>query len=486
MLTRDEFQTIYEQGPDAVYAVVATLQQQVTSLTALVADLQTQVQQLKARLDTDSHNSNKPPSSDWLKKPRTTSQRKPSPRKPGGQKGHPGRHLQFTHAPDKVIEHTPTYCTGCGSDLADVASVTVQARQVVDLPPLNLLVTQHRAHTCVCPDCGHINHAAFPEGVTAHVQYGPRVQALSVYLSTYHLLPYARIRQVFADLFGARLSTATVFSAVQSAHSRLKDVVQEIKTALTTASVAHFDESGCRVAGQLHWWHVASTHTLTFYRFHRSRGKIGMDAAGVLPGFRGRAVHDGWSSYQHYGCAHSLCNAHHLRELTAVFEQDGQLWAQKMHALLVEIYQSVERAKREKRLRVPVLLEVRFEARYRRLLAEGFAANPPPEPVVGQKGRCKQSKARNLLDRLERFQPEVLAFLYDFSVPFDNNQAERDIRMLKLKQKVSGCFRVAEGAEAFCTIRSYLSTLHKQGQSLWSALEHVFRGAVLRPDLAVG
>lgn len=476
MITRDEFQTIYDQGPDAVYALI----------TALVTDLQTQVQELKARLDTDSHNSNKPPSSDALKKPRTTSQRKPSGRKPGGQKGHPGRHLQFTDAPDTVLEHVPAYCTGCGIDLTGVASFGVEARQVVDLPPMHLVVTEHRAHTCVCPDCRHTNRALFPQGVTARVQYGPRVQALSVYLSTYQLLPYARIRQVFADLFGARLSTATVFSAVQSAQSALKEVVNDIKKALTQAPVAHFDESGCRVAGQLHWWHVASTNRLSFYSFHRSRGKIGMDVAGVLPDFVGCAVHDGWSSYQRYRCTHSLCNAHHLRELTALFEQSGQVWAQKMHALLTEIYGAVERAKHETCLRMHPLLEARFEVRYRSLLAEGFAANPPPEPVVGQKGRQKQSTARNLLNRLQRFQPEVLAFLYDFSVPFDNNQAERDIRMLKLKQKVSGCFRVADGAEAFCTIRSYLSTLQKQGQSVWSALEHVFRGTVLCPDLTAG
>jgi transposase len=485
MLTRDEFQAIYDQGPDAVYAVIVALQQQVTQLTALVADLQTQVQQLQARLDTDSHNSSKPPSSDGLKKPRTTSQRKPSGRKPGGQKGHPGRHLKFTDTPDTLIDHTPRHCTGCGSNLAGAASTAVEARQVVDLPPLSLGVTEHRAHTCVCPHCGCSNQAAFPEGVRARVQYGPRVQALSVYLSTYHLLPYARIRQVFADLFGAPLSTGTVVSAVQSAQSRLQEVVKDIKNALTSASVAHFDESGCRVAGRLHWWHVASTHTLTLYSFHRSRGKIGMDAAGVLPAFRGRAVHDGWSSYQHYFCTHALCNAHHLRELTAVFEVDGQIWAQKMHTLLTQMYQTVQRAKHEQRQRIHPLLEARLEARYRRLLAEGFAANAPPEPVAGRKGRPKQSKARNLLERLERFEPEVLAFLHDFSVPFDNNQAERDIRMLKLKQKMSGCFRAADGAEAFCTIRSYLSTLSKQGQSLWAALEHVFRGTVLPPDLAV-
>jgi len=475
MLTRDEFQTIYDQGPDAVYALI----------TALVTDLQIQVQELKARLDTDSHNSNKPPSSDGLKKPSTTTLRQPSGRKPGGQKGHPGRHLQFSEAPDTVIDHTPSHCRSCGGALTGLTCATVEARQVVDLPPMNLVITEHRAHTCVCPHCGHKNRAAFPQGITARVQYGPRVQALSVYLSTYHLLPYLRIRQVFADLFGARLSTGSVYAAVQSAHSRLKEVVADIQAAIAKASVAHFDESGARVEGCLHWWHVASTDTLTFYSFHRSRGKLGMDAAGVLPAFGGRAVHDGWRSYQHYSCAHSLCNAHHLRELTALFEQEGQPWAKKMQALLVEMYQAVKRAKQQNRLRVHALLEARLEARYRRLLVEGLAANPPPLPVTGQKGRPKQSPTRNLLERLCGFQAQVLAFLYDFCVPFDNNQAERDIRMLKLKQKVSGCFRAAEGAEAFCTIRSYLSTLHKQGQSLWPALEHVFCGAVLRPDLAV-
>ena len=473
MLTRDEFQAIYDQGPDAVYALI----------TALLTDLQTQIRDLKARLDTDSHNSSKPPSSDGLNKPCPITLRKPSGRKPGGQKGHPGRNLRFSDAPDAVVTHTPTCCERCGRTLAGAVAVGVEARQVVDLPPLALFTTEHRAHTCVCPDCGHTTQATFPEGVWARVQYGPRLLGLGVYLSAYHLLPYARLRQLFCDLWGAPLSAGTLCAAVQTAHTRLTPVVATIKQAITRADVAHFDESGARIAGSLHWWHVASTARLTYYRFHRCRGQTGMDAAGILPHFRGRAVHDGWASYALYPCSHALCNAHHLRELTALFEQEGWLWARQMYDLLQEIYRAVQRARQQGRLRVHPLLEARFEARYRKVLTLGRAAHPPPQPPLGGP-RPKKSKAANLLERLERQMPAVLAFLYDFSVPFDNNQADRDIRMLKVKQKVSGCFRSAQGAQAFCTLRSYLSTLSKQGQPLWSALERVFRGTLLLPDLA--
>ena len=480
MLTRDEFQSLYEQGPEAVWSAFAELQNNVTAQQAQMQILQEQIKELKDRLGKDSHNSNKPPSSDGLgKKP--VSLRTKSGRKPGGQPGHRGRTLEFSDNPDHIVVHSPTCCIGCGTSLEAVSAACSERRQVVDLPPLALEVTEHRSEHKVCPGCGCQNQGVFPVEAVTSLQYGPRVKALGLYLLNYQLLPYKRIADFFADLFDASLSPGTLFEAQQSASTRLQPVVAAIRKALQKAEVAHFDETGFRVEGVLHWLHSASTASLTAYSWHKKRGKIGMDAAGVLPNFTGRAVHDGYKSYQQYDCSHALCNAHHLRELTALYEQTGAEWAKQMRHLLVEIKNAVETAKQQGKTRLSVLWEAHFEGRYRQIIKQGFAANPPPAPISGKRGRVKQSTARNLLERLQN-EEQVLAFLYDFAVPFDNNQAERDIRMMKLQQKISGCFRSTAGADAFCRIRSYICTLQKQGQQILSSLEHALRGTPVYPQ----
>lgn len=492
MLTRDEFQTLYDQGPEATFALfeqqnatIAALQEQIVALQEQIGLLQAQVHELRGRLGKDSHNSNKPPSSDGLgKKPNATSQRPKTGRKPGGQPGHPGRTLTWSEQPDHQVVHTPVSCACCGLDLQATPATDGERRQVVELPALALQVTQHQVQQKVCPDCGHLNTGAFPQEAAQKLQYGPRVKALGLYFLDYHLLPYDRIGQIFADVFDASLSPGTLFRAQQDAADGLGQVMSCLRGCLINAAVIHCDETGLRVAGRLHWLHSAGTPTLTYYTVAPQRGHLGMDAAGVLPHFRGIAVHDGWSAYSRYGCAHALCNAHHLRELTALSEQEGQEWAKSLRSLLVEIKGAVETAVAQRRSRLSPLLEARFEARYRQYLAEGYAANPPPEPVTGKRGRPKQSQARNLLDRLQEGMSQTLRFMYDFRVPFDNNLAERDVRMVKVQQKVSGCFRTLSGAEAFCRVRSYLSTMRKQGRSVLSALEHVFLGRPFCPDIA--
>jgi len=473
MVTREEFQILYDQGPDAVFTLVSALQEQLVALTQ-------RVKELEERLGKDSHNSNKPPSSDGLKK-KPVSLRQPNGRQPGGQKGHPGRTLEFAEEPNHIVVHSPTCCEGCGTDLADVLAKTGERRQVFDLPPLALEVTEHRAEHKLCPCCGQCNQASFPQEATSRVQYGPRVKALGLYLLDFQLLPYQRIAEFFADLFDAPLSPGMLHKAQQRASERLAPVVDSIREALTQVAVAHFDETGFRITGRLHWLHSASTARLSYYTWHPKRGKIGLDAAGVLPHFGGRAVHDGYASYQHYGCRHALCNVHHLRELTALWENAGAAWARDMRHLLVEMKQAVDHARAQGRTRLWVLQEAAFEGRYQKLLTQGLAAHPPPVAREGKRGRPKQSPARNLLLRLQDHRAQVLAFLYDFAVPFDNNQAERDVRMMKVQQKVSGCFRSTEGADAFCRIRSYLCTLRKQGKPILSALEHVFRGDLIYP-----
>ncbi len=456
-------------------ATVAAQQEQIAALTARVATLE-------ARLKTDSHNSSKPPSSDGLgKKPVCLRQK--SGRKPGGQAGHKGCTLSLTDTPDKIVLHTPVCCAECQADLTDTPALLTERRQVGDLPPLALVVTEHRRECKVCRVCGHVTEAAFPSAVSQPAQYGPQVQALCVYLRTYQLLPVQRARELLQDVFGAGLCPATVLACQQRAAHTLQPTYERIAWALRQALVLHADESGLRVGGKLHWLHVASTGVLTHYGVAKKRGQAGMDASGVLPHFTGTAVHDGWASYFAYSCRHALCNAHHLRELTGVYEADPsqQAWAQQMQTLLRQAKQAVEAAQQQGQSGLATDVLAALTARYHELLAQGYAANAPPAPQPHKKGRPKQSKARNLLDRLHTHQEAVLRFLHDFAVPFDNNLAERDVRMIKVQQKISGGFRTSEGAEDFCCVRSYISTLRKQGRHVLTALQNVFAGNVPCP-----
>jgi transposase len=482
MLTRDQFQALYDQGPDALFAVFEQQQATIQALQEAVAALTAQVQELKARLDKDSHNSSKPPSSDGLKKkPAPQSLRPKTGRKPGGQPGHRGCTLKPSPAPDQVVSHVPATCAHCQQPLRAEQSIGFEPRQVHDLPPLRLLVTEHRALTCRCA-CGHLTTAAFPPSVSQPVQYGPRLLGLGLLLREYHLLPLGRTAQLLQQGFGASISVGTLSRALRRADAAVRPVTTAIAQAIRKAKRAHFDETGMRVAGRLHWLHSASTDMLTHYSAHAKRGTAAIEAAGILPGFAGTAVHDGWCSYGAYACEHALCNAHHLRELTGLAEQ-GQVWAADFKTLLTDAYRAVQHAKSTGKLRVHFQQQCQFERRYQNLLERGYAANPPPaDPPRDRRGRVKQSPGRNLLCRLDQHRKWVLAFLYDFDIPFDNNLAERDLRMMKVRQKVSGGFRTLPGAEAFCRLRGYLSTLRKQGMALLPALEQLLVGKPLYPD----
>ena len=476
-ITRAESDALYAAGPDAVFAA---FQQQAVRLAALTA----RVEQLEARLGGHSQNSHRPPSSDGPRQP-PRSQRTPSGQRPGGQPGHPGRTLAMTDTPDRVVDHQPARCARCGAALAGLPAVAVRRRQVVDVPPLALAVTEHRAATVCCPRCQAPTTAPFPPAVTQPVQYGSRLLGLGVYLRHYQLLPYLRISELLADLFGAGPSAGTLHTASLTCAAGLGAVEAAIATALAAAPVAHADETSVVVAGQRRWVHVVSTARLTHYACHAKRGHAATDAIGILPAFLGRLLHDAWAPYWHYACRHGLCNAHHLRELVAVAEQAGQGWATTLKALLVEMKRHVDQGRAAARASSPPAARDAFVARYRELLAEGYAANPPPQrrPDGPQRGRLKQSKARNLLDRLSVREDEVLAFLHDWAVPFDNNQAERDLRMLKVQQKISGTFRDVAGADAFCRIRGYIATLRKQARHVLTALEQTFAGQPPMPAL---
>ena len=476
MLTREEFQVIYDQGPDAVYELFVTMYTATETLTA-------RVKQLEDRLGKDSHNSSKPPSSDGLaKKPNPKSLRGKSGRRSGGQPGHPGCTLEFAERPDHTVVHNPEQCQHCGASLEEAPITRTERRQVFDLPPLKLEVTEHQAHTRCCPDCGHDNRGEFPQHVAHRVQYGPRIKGSATYLMHYQLLPFERVSEMMQDLFGASLCEGTLQNTTQQAFTALSDVELSIYKAICNSHLAHFDETGMRIARKLNWLHVASTPTLTYYASDPKRGRVALEAIGILAQFHGRAMHDGLPAYREFGCRHALCNAHHLRELTAIEEQHQQLWAKQMRELLCETKRAVDMAKDCGNSRLHPLEEADFQARYQAILAIGYAANPPPDPT-GKQGRPKQGVVRSLLLRLDQHRNEVLAFMYDFSVPFDNNQAERDLRMMKVKQKVSGCFRAESGAKSFCRIRGYISTLRKQGQQVLNALQQVFMGTPIMPTV---
>jgi transposase len=482
MMTRDEILAVYAAGPEPVVALVEALLARLTQQEEQLHALTTRVQELEARLAKDSHNSHQPPASDGLARKPKSLRASPTGRRPGAQPGHRGTTLRWVATPDHQEAHVPATCHQCGTALGAVAPRRVERRQVHDLPPLQLQVTEHQAQTKVCPACQATTTAPFPVGVEQPVQYGPRLKALAVYLQEYQLLPLARTRELLADLFGSAPCEGTLAAARWQCHLRLAPVEAAIQQALQRAPVAHFDETGVRVGKQTQWLHQAGTATLTYYAVQPQRGRTATDRIGILPTFRGTAVHDAWPSYFGYACRHALCNAHLLRELTFVAEQGDQPWAREMIGLLCEIKAAVAAAQTAGQTRLVAAEQERWEHRYQTLIATGLARNPPPIPT-GKRGRPKQSPAKNLLDRLDKHRAAVLAFMHDFAVPFDNNLAERDLRMVKVQQKISGCFRSAEGAAAFCRIRGYISTLRKQGDHLLTALQTVFAGQPYSPQL---
>ncbi len=457
------------------------LREQLTQRDELIEQLQQRIQLLEERLSKNSHNSHLPPSSDrFVRQPKSL--RTKSGKKPGGQEGHPGKTLMWNETPDEVIVHPVTCCEHCQSDLQAVIPVQIERRQVVDVPAPRLLVQEHQAERKQCPDCHQITAAPFPAGVDAPIQYGMRLGATAVYLVQQQLLPWARACEVLSDLVGAEISEGTLASLIERCAQNLRAVEEHIKEALVQAEVLHQDETGLYVKGVRHWIHVACTAQLTHYAVHPKRGKVALDAIGILPRFQGTSVHDGWRSYFLYACSHALCLVHLLRELTFLAEEQSLEWAADLKALLLDMKEAADEA-REQGLAMLHPLEVEdWQAQFVALVAHADATTPTAQAPPGKKGRAKQSAARNLLSRLIGDQEAVLAFLHRLVVPFDNNQAERDVRMVKVQQKVSGSFRSEAGATAFCRIRGYLSTLRKQGLALLASLEATLRGHPILPS----
>lgn len=477
VISRDEIRAIYAQGEDAVIALVEGLLQRIVVL-------EERVEALEGQISKNSRNSSKAPSTDRFK-PRAKSQRRKSERSSGGQTGHPGQTLEWSVEVNHVEQHCVEACAVCGASLAQVEVEAWDLRQVQDIAPIAVTVTEHQAEVKCCPHCQTLNRGEFPPEVNSVVQYGASLKGLMVYLLDYQLLPSARVEELLSDVLGCEISEATLYNSRERCFEALASVEAVIAAQIQQADVLHCDETGMRVKGKLWWLHVASTDALTFYFVHRKRGKDAMDAMEILPNYEGISVHDGFKSYAQYACEHALCNAHHLRELAFILERYQQIWAEEMGILLRELKQQVDQAKARGEMALDADLVQWFEQRYHTLIESGLTANPAPDPppdAVKPRGRPKQSPAKNLLDRLQR-QEQVLAFMYDFRVPFDNNQAERDVRMMKLKQKISGGFRSVEGAQMFGRIRGYISTLKKQGLNVLEALKQVFLGNPTMPTM---
>jgi len=455
-----------EPSREELIALVAALRAQNASLKARIAELE-------RRLELNSSNSSKPPSSDGLKKPvRVKSLRERSGKRPGGQKGHKGETLRQIADPNEVVHHYPTACSSCGVGLDPETSVGHSARQVFDLPePQPLVVTEHRAHDCQCRACGAKTRALFPDGVNAPVQYGGRITAFVIYLLHYQLLPENRLAALMADLFGVNVAAATIARMSRTCAERLRGFAATVCDLVAGAPVKHMDETGFRIGGKTQWLHVASTAFLTFYRVCAKRGSLLANVAGIV-------VHDHWKPYYTMqGVLHALCNAHHLRELKALVEIEKEEWARKMQRLLRRACYVANRARERSVLLKPRLIQC-FEHHYDAILAEGLAFHETQAPLIravmkgsgNRRGRVPRRTGHNLLLRLATRKEDTLRFLHDATVPFTNNQAERDGRMMKLRQKISGGFRSLQGAADFALIRSFFSTAKKQGWDTIDAL----------------
>jgi len=434
-----------------------------------IIGLQERITELERRLNSDSRNSSKPPSSDGLRRQsRTQSLRKPGQRPSGGQKGHKGTTLKQVECPDQVVLHPLENCPNCTSDLSGVAVERIIKRQVVELPSMKAEIIEHQVEVKHCKQCKLRVRACFPLQVKAPIQYGESLKALAIYLQAQHFLPEGRLKSLLEDLFGVSMSSATIEKISHQFSHQIEGELKNIWSHLIRAPIKHVDETGFRIGGKTHWLHVLSNEERTYYRPSEKRGEIFSEVG------RGTVVHDHFKSYykRMEGVSHALCNAHHLRELQALMNVEQESWSIKMWKLL----HLSNKLKVRYEGSIPTHIIEKLSMRYEAVVEEGliFHENKQPLPK-GKRGRRKRRIGHNLLVRLRDFKQDTLRFIYKKEVPFTNNQAERDIRMMKVKQKISGCFRSEKGAVVFCRIRSFLSTLRKQEMNALDSIKRVLK-----------
>lgn len=460
-----------------------TLNESISALTGEIELLKSRISDLESMLGLNSSNSSKPPSTDTFVKPK--SQRKPTGKKPGGQRKHKGHHLEKVDNPDNIIKHFPDVCECCNRKLNQENARIAGSRQVFDLPVTSIEVTEHRIMEIKCK-CGKLNIPLYPSDVKSETSYGSNIRSCVAYLSTYQHLPVMRIKELLNDLFKVEISTGSIENIILESVDLLTDFNETIKEALINSDLIHADETGLKINAKGIWAHVISNETLTMYHLDEKRGSEAIDNFGIIPNTNAISVHDGFISYKRYeNITHSLCNAHHLRELTFIDEQLGQKWAKSMARLLRSTHKLVEESKNKGCDNLTLNELQNLKRNYKRFLNQGFKINPKEDQNT-KRGRTKQSKAYNLLKRLQIYESDVLRFATDFNVPFDNNQAERDLRMVKLKQKVSGGFRSEKGAIAFLALRGYISTAKKNHQNIMDVLKRLYSNDAWLPELGLG
>ena len=487
MISEDIFskaQASYEQFK----ANDKTLSKEAISLFEILFDLLSVVieenKYLKAQLFLNSSNSSKPPSSDGFKKPIKPAIKKDSNKKAGGQNNHKGRTLNLSDTPDEIIVHHLNGCCECGCDLTSVKVQSIERHQIYDIPQPKLFVSEHQVEKKICPKCAYKNTSVFPEEAQYTVQYGKVTLSFLSYLNNYQLIPFDRCCELFEDLFGQPINAGTIENANKKYYNALLPFEDKTKQQLLLENVIHADESGIYIPKR-EWLHVICNDKLTYYQHHPKRGRKAIDDIEILNNFYGVLVHDGYPSYTKYDCKHALCNCHHLRELTFIEEIEKQKWATVMKKLLLLIKSRVDNAKIHGADKLSDRLIEKYEARYYKIIQLGLANEPIPPPIKEKvRGKKKQTKSKNMLDNLLNKKTETLRFMKDFLVPFDNNQAERDIRMIKVKQKISGCFR-ANGVKYFLRIRSYISTLKKNNQSILNSIQSLTNQNFFFPDFNI-
>ena len=471
------------QQIEELTALVKTLTESNAALTETVKQLQETIKELQRQLNQNSQNSSKPPSSDGYKKPKPHSLRKKSGKPQGGQKGHPGTHMAIPHDPDEIQKHLPKKCLHCSRLNECILNGHVfscgEKRYEVNAV-ITTKVTEHQSvQVSSCPNSGEALSGEFPEGIRAYVQYGDSVSVLAGLLSTYGAVSTMRIHVLLGSLLGVSLSTGTINSMVSRCAQKVGKTLETIKSMLTGTSVANFDETGTDVNGKTIWVHNSSTADLTYQTIHKKRGQDGMEENGVLTRFAGIAVHDCWAPYWKYtNIRHAVCNAHLLRELTGVEEYNPEhQWAPEFKALLRAMKKARDKAAAKGKTQLSYYYLHKFDREYDRIMKlADEECPPPPDQHPNKKGRKKKGKERALIERLEKLNASVCLFTKDFRVPFDNNQAERDVRNVKTKTKVAGCFRTENGAQDYLDIMSYISTGRKHGVSAYEALTAAFAG----------
>jgi len=475
LLSRDEVIQLVEDKEATItyildlHEIIHKLVEIIDNQAKQIIKLEARVAELERQVKSNSRNSSKPPSSDGLRKPKSLRQ---SGGKKGAPHGHKGHTLCAVETPDHIVHHRVTICENCQTNLDNVPVLSTESRQVFDIPPIQMEVTEHWGEQKVCSTCGHKNQSSFCEEARTHVQYGNRIKSLLTYLNVYHLVPIERTQVILEDLTGHRISEATILSHQNDLHKKLGPIEEEIHEKLLASSRMNHDESGVRVEGKLHWLLVASNDEFTSYHVSQYRGEKAFSEHNLLPAYEGTVVHDCWKPYfnEDYNVTHALCGTHLIRECRSIHEHDKQEWACEMSDFLLKVCHVGNEAKD---LGQPVSSEViaDMEKTYDMILERG-QAEIPKKPVLDtpKRGRPAKSKAENLLERFTIHKQAVLRSLQDLNVPFSNNRAEQDIRMIKVKQKISGSFRTINGARIFARIRGFISTIRKQGKDVMTSL----------------